>query len=193
MKRKHDINEILDKGLELIRSRGYNKTGIDDILRESGIPKGSFYNFFKSKEDFGIQAMQQYTERQEKWVRDILSEKNKSPFQRLQKFYQSLIAANREEHCRKGCLVGNMAQEMGGLSEAISQQADDSLKSINALIAQCIEEGQAAGEIRSDYKAQDLADYLHNSFYGFLLRSKAGRDKSHFDIFTDMMFNFLKK
>ena len=110
MKRKHDINDILEKGVELIRSQGFNNTGIDDILKESGIPKGSFYNFFKSKEDFGIKAMQQYTSQQAEWVKSILTDQTKTPFQRLEYFYKRLIEGNREENCRKGCLVGNMTQ-----------------------------------------------------------------------------------
>ena len=82
---------------------------------------------------------------------------------------------------------------MAGLSNPICRQPEASLQEISNLIAGCIEEGQDSEEIRTDYSAKDLADYLHNSFYGFLLRAKAGRDKRQFDIFTEMMFNFIKK
>jgi TetR/AcrR family transcriptional repressor of nem operon len=193
MPRKHDIDEILEKGLELIREKGYTNTGIEDILKANSIPKGSFYNFFKNKEDFGIRAMQKYTKHQIEWIENLLSDKAKGPFDRLKNFYERLIAASVDENCRKGCLVGNMTQEMAGLSNPIGRQAEESLQEISNLIAGCIEEGQDLDEIRSDYSAKDLADYLHNSFYGFLLRAKAGRDKKQFDIFTEMMFTFIKK
>jgi len=193
MQHKHDIDEILEKGLELIREKGYTNTGIADILKANSIPKGSFYNFFKNKEDFAIRAMQKYTKRQMIWIESMLGDKTKRPFDRLKDFYQSLIAANVDENCRKGCLIGNMTQEMAGLSNPIGRQAEESLQEISNLIAGCIEEGQDSEEIRTDYSAKDLADYLHNSFYGFLLRAKAGRDKRQFDIFTEMMFNFIKK
>jgi TetR/AcrR family transcriptional repressor of nem operon len=192
MKQKHNIDRILENGLELIREKGYHNTGIVKILKVNQIPKGSFYNFFKSKEDFAIKALQKYTAQQIKWVEGILSDNSRTAFERLQYFYIKLIAGNLEENYQKGCLVGNMAQEMGGLSEAISQQADESLKMITGVIAQCIQEGQEAGEIRDDYSASKLAKYIHNSFYGFLLRSKAGQDKKHFDIFMEMMFNFIR-
>jgi TetR/AcrR family transcriptional repressor of nem operon len=193
MQRRHDINEILEKGLEVIREKGYTNTGIDDILKANGIPKGSFYNFFKSKEEFGVQAMRRYTERQIEWIEGFLGDKTKKPFARLKDFYESLIAANVDENCRKGCLVGNMTQEMAGLSDPIGHQAQRSLQEISNIIAGCIQEGQDLEEIRVDYSAKDLADYLHNSFYGFLLRAKAGRDKRQFDIFIEMMFKFIKK
>ena len=193
MQRKHDVNEILDKGLELIRDKGYTNTGIDDILKANDIPKGSFYNFFKNKEDFGIRAMQVYTERQLEWIDSILGNKSKSPINRLKDFYDNLIAFNVDESCRKGCLIGNMTQEMAGQNDPIGQQAQKSLQDISDTIASCVQEGQDAEEIRDDYSAGDLADYLHNSFYGFLLRTKASRDKKQFDIFTEMMFKFIMK
>jgi len=193
MQRKHDVNEILEKGLEVIREKGYTNTGIDDILKANGIPKGSFYNFFKNKEEFGVRAMQVYTERQIVWIESILGDKIKKPVERLSLFYESMIAANVDEKCRRGCLVGNMTQEMAGLSDPIGRQAQESLQKISTIIAKCIKEGQELEEIRTDYAAEDLADYLHNSFYGFLLRAKAVRDRKQFDIFTEMMFNFIKK
>ena len=193
MQRKHDINEILEKGLEIIRDKGYTNTGIDDILKVNDIPKGSFYNFFKNKEDFGIRAMQVYTERQIVWINSILGDKTKRPIDRLKEFYDSLIAFNVDENCSKGCLIGNMTQEMAGINDPIGRQAQKSLAEISNIIAGCVQEGQDGGEIRSDYSASDLADYLHNSFYGFLLRAKADRDKKQFDIFTEMMFNFIEK
>jgi TetR/AcrR family transcriptional repressor of nem operon len=193
MQRKHNINQIVDKGLELIREKGYTNTGIADILKANDIPKGSFYNFFKNKEDFGIKAMQAYTQRQIEWIDSLLSDSEKSPLQRLHYFYENLIAANIEEECRKGCLIGNMTQEMAGISNGISSQAEKSFGDVSKIVADCIQEGQDGGEIRSDYPANDLSDYLHNAFYGFLLRAKASRDKRQFELFMKITFYFIKK
>jgi TetR/AcrR family transcriptional repressor of nem operon len=193
MKRKHSKEDIIANGLELIREKGYNNTGIEDILKANGIPKGSFYNFFKSKEDFGIKALAYYTENQVNRIKDILGNPDLSPLERLRKFYQDNIEFNINEECRKGCLIGNMAQEMGGLSTSIGRQTEESLNLQVQLIAGCILEGQESGEIREDYSAADLADYVHNSFYGVLLRAKAGRDEKHFKLFMEMIFTFLSK
>ena len=193
MKKKHSKEEIIANGLELIREKGYNNTGVEDILKANSIPKGSFYNFFKSKEDFGIKAIQYYTDQQIDRISEILANKDFSPMDRLRIFYQNNIDFNVEEGCRKGCLIGNMAQEMGGINSAIGEQAEASLRSQVELIKACIMEGQRLGEIREDYSAHDLADTIHNSFYGFILRSKASREKKHFELFMDMMQEFLTK
>jgi TetR/AcrR family transcriptional repressor of nem operon len=68
------------------------------------------YNFFKSKEDFGIKALVYYTENQVNRIKDILDNPDLSPLKRLRIFYQDNIDFNINEECRKGCLIGNMAQ-----------------------------------------------------------------------------------
>ena len=193
MQKKHNKEEIIEVGQELFRKRGFNNTGIDDILKASGTPKGSFYNFFKSKEEFGVEVLKHYTDRQYNYVKDLLENFSLTPLPRLKAFYNALIKGNLQEGCRYGCLVGNMTQEMGGISDQISSSASDNLGRITTLIGECIKEGQEKTEIRDDYSAEELADFVHNSFYGAIMRSKAGRREQPFQLFFEMIFSFLKK
>lgn len=192
MRKKYDVEDILDKGQELLRTQGYNNTGIDDILKACGIPKGSFYNFFSSKEDFGVKALDYYGETQAETVRQMLENPALSPLARLKQFYANMIGFNVAENCRNGCLVGNLAQEMGGLSHPIAEAAERNFNRIIRLIEACVVEAQEKNEIRRDYSAHDLANYLHNSFYGALMRSKAERMVEPFALFSQMMFRFLE-
>ncbi len=193
MQKKHNKEEIIEVGQELFRKRGFNNTGIDDILKASGTPKGSFYNFFKSKEEFGVEVLKHYTDRQYNYVKDLLENFNLTPLPRLKAFYNALIKGNLQEGCRYGCLVGNMTQEMGGISDLISSSARDNLGRITTLIGECIKEGQEKTEIRDDYSAEELAHFVHNSFYGAIMSSKAGRREQPFQLFFEMIFSFLKK
>jgi len=193
MQKKHNKEEIIEVGQELFRKRGFNNTGIDDILKASGTPKGSFYNFFKSKEEFGVEVLKHYTDRQYNYVKNLLENFSLTPLPRLKAFYNALIKGNLQEGCRYGCLVGNMTQEMGGISDQISSSARDNLGRITTLIGECIKEGQEKTEIRDDYSAEELADFVHNSFYGAIMRSKAGRQEQPLQLFFEMIFAFLKK
>ncbi len=193
MNRKHNIEDILDKGIELFRAQGYNNTGIEEILKATGIPKGSFYNFFRNKEDFGDKAMARYSERQNTYIETMLNDTSLSPFERLKKFYLSMIQFNEGESCSKGCLIGNLAQEMGGQSQLMSQAANRYYNNWAQLIANCIEEGQESGEIRDDISAIELGHYIHNSFNGSLMRAKAGQDAAPLHLFQKVAFEFLKK
>ena len=59
---KHSKEEIINKGIELMRKNGYHGTGVQQVLKECHIPKGSFYHFFESKQDFALQAIDQYAD-----------------------------------------------------------------------------------------------------------------------------------
>jgi TetR/AcrR family transcriptional repressor of nem operon len=193
MRKKHSKETIIEVGQELIRQRGYTNTGIEDILKANNIPKGSFYNFFKSKEDYGLAVLDKYTDNQYDYMENLLNKPHVNPLQRLKEFYTQLIESNVSEGCKFGCLVGNMTQEMGGLNENISNKSRENLNKIISLIGKTMTEGQEKGEIRTDYSADELAHYVHNSFYGALVSSKAGHIREPFDLFYKMIFNFLQK
>ena len=59
--RQNTRQKILEVGAEIIHLKGYNHTGLQEILQAAGVPKGSFYNYFKNKEDFGLQVIDFFT------------------------------------------------------------------------------------------------------------------------------------
>ncbi|MCH7974746.1 MAG: TetR family transcriptional regulator C-terminal domain-containing protein [Bacteroidetes bacterium] len=191
MRRKHDIENILEKGHEIIRQKGYNKTGVEEIIKACKIPKGSFYNFFESKEDFGIKALNYYTEKQYQFIKGYLTNKKIKPINRLKKLYKSMTDINKEENFAYGCLIGNMTQEMAGISDGIIDEANKDLKKIRDLVKDCIEEAQRSGEIRNDFSANDLSVYVQNNFYGAQLKAKAEKDINSYKVFMKMTFDFL--
>ena len=94
MQKKHNKEEIIEVGQELFRKRGFNNTGVDYILKTSGTPKGSFYNFFKSKEEFGVEVLKHYTDRQYNYFKELLENFSFTPLTRLKAFYNALIKGN---------------------------------------------------------------------------------------------------
>ncbi len=191
MRRKHNIDDILDSGIDLFRRQGFNNTGVEDILRAGGIPKGSFYNFFKSKEDFGLQVMQRYADIYDAYVAGKLRDKSRTPLNRLKHFYESLINGNESEGCRYGCLINNLTQEIAGNNDAVALALRQHFERIVAIIAECIAEGQKQGEISRAYPAPELADYLHTSFYGALVRMKGLRSSQPLQHFLQVSMNIL--
>lgn len=191
MRRKHDIENILEKGHEIIRQKGYNKTGVEEIIKICNIPKGSFYNFFENKEDFGIKALNYYTEKQYKIVKEYLTNKRIKPINRLKKLYNLMTDINKEENFAYGCLIGNMTQEMAGISVGIIDEANKDLKKVRELFKDCIEEAQRSGEVRNDFSANDLSVYVQNNFYGAQLKAKAEKNINSYNVFKKMTFEFL--
>ena len=104
---KHNREDILDIGYQVVRRRGYHNTGINDILKESGIPKGSFYNFFSSKRDFAIQMIERYGKGNKQWMDEFFSASQETPLNTLKSFYRMLIDINEEDNFLSGCVVNN--------------------------------------------------------------------------------------
>lgn len=192
MYKKHNKEDILEKGEILLRTQGYNKTGINEILKASGIPKGSFYNFFDSKEDFGLQVLAHYSNGIIQFIERLLKDKSRSPLERLKAFYRDLLDTNKAEQCANGCLLVNMSAEMGGLSESFAKATQKHYQEWLNIIAECIAEGQAKGEINRNYDPMELADYTHSNFSGALVMMKSQRSLKPLERFYDMTFQFLQ-
>ncbi len=192
MRKKYDKTEILEKGIQLFREKSYHDTGIDDILKTCQIPSGSFYNFFKNKEGFAVAALQQYNQRYIEYLDKILNDTTYTPLERLRNAYQGIMDENIENNCKIGCLLNGFTSEIATTSEAINQQAIIDYQRNNRKLATVIHEGQNIGEIRKDYTAEELADYLINNAMGASTRMKAGLNRQPMDLFMRTAFEFLK-
>jgi TetR/AcrR family transcriptional repressor of nem operon len=193
MNRKHNKNEILAIGRDIFRKNGYANTGINEILKAAKIPKGSFYNFFESKEDFVIQALDDYSTFMKNMMRPVLSDYTKSPLKRLREIYQMIIDSNEQEGLIGGCFVNTISQEVAGINDEIAKSADKNFYRLILLIGQTIAEGQEKGEIRDDFTPKELAEYLHTGFYGAMSRMKANRTSNAMNLFYDIAFTFIRR
>ena len=178
--------------MTLSRQQWYHHTGINDILREAGIPKGSFYNFFESKENFGEEVIHHYGKQQYTWLKEILEDPSKTPFERIQKLYDDLKYYSREEQYLQGCMINNLSVEVAGLSEKIAKVADEEFRHWVEIIAQAIHEGQQTGEIRSDISAEHLAHFIHTNLYGAQSRMKATRSSEPLDMILFMTLDYFR-
>src|SRR5437870_3897626 len=117
-KRELKKDYLIDAGLTVMATRGYNGTSIKDIVDAAEVPKGSFYTYFKSKEDFAIAALEKVADERMQKGRKLLSDRDIAPLERLTLYFTESI--NRiEAELNGGCFIGNMCQEMSDSSEAI--------------------------------------------------------------------------
>lgn len=190
---KYDKTEILSIGMELIRKKGYHNVGISELLKAAEIPKGSFYNFFESKEDFAIQAIELYGQQSQQQVRQYLSEvQSLPPLQRLKAVYKFLIEWNVTDGCDAGCLINNACMELGGLNRSITAAAERMFQASLTLFIPTIEAGQADGSITKEFSAPYLAEYLQAGLNGGFSRMKAQGDRTYLDQWLQMSFAFIQ-
>src|SRR6516225_4876557 len=101
---------LLDTGLRVLHKRGFNATSVQDITDAAGVPKGSFYNHFESKEDLALQALERY------WQngagrRGVLSDTSLDPVERLRRHFRGLSDLAVRQKFQKGCMIGNFSTE----------------------------------------------------------------------------------
>jgi TetR/AcrR family transcriptional repressor of nem operon len=128
MKRIHSKDDILQAGLDLVLSRGFNATGVEAILKQAKVPKGSFYNFFSSKEEFSLAIIDKFVDARREVFYPIFSDKSIPPLERVKRSFETLIAIFEADDCSKGCLLGNLGQEMADQFENVRQRLEDALQ-----------------------------------------------------------------
>ncbi|WP_298424431.1 TetR/AcrR family transcriptional regulator [uncultured Kordia sp.] len=189
---KHSIEEILDVGYDVIRKNGYHNVGVNQILKEAHIPKGSFYNFFKSKEDFAIKVMQRYGETNAAWMQEFFDTSKLSPIESLKSFYKFMIDVNEKDDYLSGCIINNMSIEVGRINNTLATNANDQFIGWLTILANVISKGQEQKEITTKFSALEIAEYLHAGFYGTFSRMKVTRNRTYMDIWFNLSFEFIQ-
>jgi TetR/AcrR family transcriptional repressor of nem operon len=165
-------DKILEAGAEIIHHKGFNHTGIQEILNASGVPKGSFYNFFKNKEDFGLQVIDYFSDHFARVAKNTLEDHSISPLERIERILRWFMDYFKSIQFTRGCPVGNLSQEMGDLSPAFRDKLKDAIDRMVAGYASVLAEAQVAGEISQGLDVQETACFLVSSWHGALIRMK---------------------
>ncbi|MFA8342501.1 MAG: TetR family transcriptional regulator C-terminal domain-containing protein [Rhodothermaceae bacterium] len=184
-------DKIIEIGAELIRKKGFNNTGIQEILNLAGVPKGSFYFYFKSKEDFGVELIKTYGNYFIAMMQKYFNEENLSGKEKLKNFFASRLNFMQEEDFSGGCPVGNLSQELGGINEVLRLELKKVFNTMTNLVARCISESVESGEIKSEKDPGELAAFVLNSWEGALMRVKVDKSPFALEQFEEITFNHL--
>ncbi len=194
MKRKIDREDIIQAGFELMHLQGYGGTGIKDITEKINIPKGSFYNHFKSKQEFGLEVLNYYMTHSMKPMRDILTDQKLTAIERLKSTYQRGIELHKNvNNCKLGCLCGNFSQELGDISVIFSKAIRSAFAEMKDKFRSCIQEAKDKGQISTNRDSELLADFLINGTQGAMLRMKSEQSITPLEQFYEIFFHDVLK
>ncbi|BCZ21447.1 TetR/AcrR family transcriptional regulator [Mycobacterium senriense] len=174
---------LLAAGLDLVHARGFAASGVKDITDAAGVPKGSFYAYFPSKEAFAAAILEHYWADIEARLVPILGAAG-SARERITRFFHALADEHETGNFLLGCLVGNLSLELGGSSDQVRAELVRILDRWDTAIAECVRSGQSgSGEIRAGLDAEQLAAQLIEAWEGAALRGKVTRSRSPYDRF----------
>ena len=169
---EHLKTKLLDEGVAMFMEQGYHGTGIQEVVDKVGIPKGSFYNYFKSKEDFGSKAIIHYSDQFKEFLHSILEVSKVDTMKGLNQFFDQLTNIFDEKDCKDGCLIGNFAAEISDSSNLGRDTMSKCIGEWKDIIKEIMIRGQEKKVIREDLSADELADFLLNFLEGSLIRMK---------------------
>lgn len=163
---------LLNQGVILLMHQGYHGTGLKEILAAVKIPKGSFYNYFASKEEFCSEVIQHYLNPFIEQLDGHLQDPGLDALSALQTYFAELVAELEKAEFKGGCLLGNLMGEIGDTSDTCRQSLHSAVLRYRDLLQQGVAKAQQEGSVRNDIPAEVLADILTNAWQGALLRMK---------------------
>ena len=186
-------NALVWCGTELLTERGFQITGIDEVLKRVGVPKGSFYHYFKSKDHFGHAVIDNYEAYYAKKMDRIFGDSSQSPLQRLVNFTANAKNGMVKFDFKRGCLIGNLGQELAALDTQFRERLEGVLVSWEKRVAECLSESIDIGELAPGQDPQALSRFFWVGWEGAILRSKLMRSLEPIDQFTSIFFRSVIK
>ncbi len=175
MKTNDTRQHILDVGYQLVVSKGFTNVGLSELLKTADVPKGSFYHYFKSKEQFGEALINDYFADYSQRIHDLFADQHGTAYQRLMRYWQYWHEQSEGQCHAQRCLVVKLSAEVADLSDAMRIALLNGANAIIHAIAQCIEQGVNEGSIDVQH-SQLTAELLYNLWIGASLLSKLRQD-----------------
>lgn len=179
-------HKLICEGLKGLMAHGYEGVGIGPILASVDVPKGSFYHFFKSKDDFVGAIIEHYAEIWDGRRKDIFADEKLSPLERLDAYLAVLEGTIQEEHPAGGCLLGVLGQTISGRSAMLRAKLAEAYRSWENSIAGLLQEAEKAGELRAGVDPQMAAVELIDAYEGAIIRVKLNDDLEAFARFRKL-------
>mgnify|MGYP000851822450 CR=1 FL=1 len=175
-------------GTAVLTEQGFAGTGIEPLLSQVGVPKGSFYHYFPSKEAFGYAVLDHYAayfaRKLERWLED----EHRPPLERLAAFIADASAGMARHDFRRGCLVGNLGQELGAAHDGFRERLEAILGDWQDRVRRCLEAARARGDLAPAADCRAWAEFFWIGWEGAVLRAKLTRCGAPLERFAELFF-----
>ena len=181
---------LLDVGLATLLERGYNATGIQDLLVATRVPKGSFYHHFASKEDFALQVVDRYLAEVHVLLDQSLADTDRMPIERVRLFFERLAAMYASQGYL-GSLVGLLSQELAAVNTAFRRRMEGAYDGIAHRLAEALAEAKQRGELPSEIDPLQSANVMLDCWEGAAARSRLLRGPAPLESAMDVSFRMV--
>jgi TetR/AcrR family transcriptional regulator, transcriptional repressor for nem operon len=188
MARPGKREEIVEAALDRFHAHGFHATGVKDITDAAGVPKGSFYNHFDSKEALAVVALERYGAGRRL---EDLADPATPPLARLRAHFEFLQSEFEAYELTRGCMLANFGAEAADHSPEIRTGVDVGFRAWAAAIAGTLSEAREAGSVRTDLDPERTAIFLLSAWEGTLIVARVQQSTEAFAAFFDTTFDTL--
>lgn len=182
---------LIDVGTRVIGSQGFNPIGLNSVLQTAGVPKGSFYYYFASKEDFGLAIIDETAAEYAELINGFLQDPNFTPLARIHNYLQAGLERIREGQCKRGCLIGTLGQELSSQNETFRARLDAVFEGWKQQFSACLQAAKASDELPADADVMQLAEFLLSGWQGAILRAKMQQNVAPLEAFISQLFLYV--
>lgn len=181
-------DKIVSAAVDRFHALGFSACGVQEIVDKAGVPKGSFYNYFKAKELLALEVIDVYVKGSK---REMLADTRLEPIERLRQHFEFLASRYKGLGYDKGCLLGNLAAETSDNMPLVRKALGQTLARWTDTVAAVIREGIAGGSLSPELDPEELARFLINSWEGAVVRMKIVNSRQPLDDFFSVAFSIL--
>ena len=168
---------LLDAAESLMLKQGYAATSVESICQCAQLTKGSFFHYFKSKDDLGQAVLKRFCCRSEEKIQEACCNQNeKDPLSRIYGYIDHIIKMSRDP-ALKGCLVGTFAQELSDTHPQIRLLCEQSFTKSAKFFHESLREAKKKYAPKSQIDVDSLSEYFLAVFEGSLILARAKRNK----------------
>lgn len=183
---------IVRRGTEMMTETGFFSTSIDQLLTTAGIPKGSFYHYFSSKEDFGLAVVENYADYFGRKLSRLFENTGRAPLIRLADFVAEAAAGMERYAFQRGCLLGNLGQEVTLLSPEMREKITATLRDWEDRLLVLLQEARASGELKAGLNIEDSAACFWTGWEGAVLVARLRRSSRPMENFFTIYLGTLQ-
>ena len=179
---------LIRSGTAILTEQGFTASGIDGILKQVGVPKGSFYYYFDSKEAFGREIIDYYGRYFLRKLDRCLQDTSLAPLARVRAFVQDAAQGMAKYEFKRGCLVGNLGQEINILPDGYRRQLSDILLEWQARVADCLRLARDGGQLSPSADCDALAEFFWIGWEGAVMRARLAKSAKPLERFAEGFF-----
>ncbi len=167
-------DRILKRTREILITRGFYNTSINDIVAVAGVKKGNLYYHFSSKEDLGIAVLQDAKEDFFKFLEVAFSGDN--PLDCLRNFLDAILNEQRKKNFVGGCLFGNTALEMSDNNPEFAEIINGIFGRWAGIIEGYLNEAMARGDLLTAFNPDQLSELMIAAIEGGIMMARVSKD-----------------